>query len=116
MIPELLVIPVSDLAMSRAFYEKTFGFHVVAQVRRAANAGGFIDMQVPGTPLTARISDEGDMPLGSAQGAILTVTDIEAARSYIAARGAAIGAAHAEWGTNFTVADPDGNRWIIRQG
>jgi catechol 2,3-dioxygenase-like lactoylglutathione lyase family enzyme len=115
MIPERLTIPVSDPSAARTFYARAFGFRMAGHGRLAANDSASIDMDVPGAALTVRLVDAAaGLPIGSSQGAILKVADLEAARAHLRREGVRAGETEeGRFGRYFQVADPDGNGWLI---
>ena len=125
---ELVIIPVTDIDRSKAYYEQ-LGFDCDTDHR----AGDFRVVQVTppgsacsvgfGTGITAAEP-------GSAQGLHLVVTDIEAAVADVRERGIEVsdpfhfGAEgkvdgvdpqRQDYGTFAELADPDGNIWLIQE-
>jgi catechol 2,3-dioxygenase-like lactoylglutathione lyase family enzyme len=135
---EVVVIPVSDIDRAKEFYER-LGWRLDANVAR----DGFRLIQITppgsgcsiqfGTTLTSAAP-------GSASGLYLIVSDIEAARAELIARGAevsevfheeqlgarfhAVGASdrlsglapeHQSYGSFATFEDPDGNGWVFQE-
>lgn len=136
---EVVVIPVSDVERAKEFYTK-LGWHLDAdfpfdngfRVIQFTPAGSGCSIQF-GTKITSAAP-------GSAQGLYLIVSDIEAARDEIAARGIAVSEVfhagtpgaqfqsdekggrisglapdHASYRSFATFSDPDGNGWLIQE-
>lgn len=134
---EVLVIPVGDVDKAKAFYEQ-LGFRLDADF---SSSDDFRVVQVtpPGSQASIIFGKgvSAGAP-GSAQGLHLVVTDIEAAREELVARGADVsevwhdadGIFHhagdanrvpgphperASYGSFLSFSDPDGNGWIVQE-
>ena len=136
---EAVVIPVSDVDRSKKFYgrlgwrlDADFGFD---------NGFRVVQFTPPGSPASVQFGTNiTTAAAGSAQGLYLVVSDVEAARSELAARGVEVSAVfHAESpGAQFkpgdttgrvpgpaddratynsfaTFSDPDGNTWLLQE-
>jgi catechol 2,3-dioxygenase-like lactoylglutathione lyase family enzyme len=113
MIGEHLMIPVMNQSKARAFYAEALGFVVIGTGRMAANLPERTEMRVPGAPLSVTLVDASEtLPVGSLQGAILEVGDINIAARHLASRGIALVPQGAR---QFSIKDPDGNGWVIKQ-
>jgi catechol 2,3-dioxygenase-like lactoylglutathione lyase family enzyme len=128
---EVVVIPVADLERSKRFYS---GLNWRLDADFSAE-GGFhgIQMTPPGSPCSIHFgSGLTTVKPGSAQGMYLVVSDIEAARADLIARGAdvsdifhrlgpgqpAIKGRHpqgATYSSFATFSDPDGNSWLLQE-
>src|ERR1700716_159702 len=136
---EVIVIPVADVDRSKAFYSKLgwrldadFSFDNGFRVVQFTPPGSGCSVQF-GTNITSAAP-------GSAQGVYLIVSEIEAGRDELVARGAKIsevfhagtpgaqfqrndtsgrvsGSApdHASYGSFATFSDPDGNSWLLQE-
>jgi catechol 2,3-dioxygenase-like lactoylglutathione lyase family enzyme len=135
---EVVVIPVADADRAKEFYQRLgwrldadFAFDNDFRVVQLTPDGSPASVQF-GTKITAAAP-------GSAPGMYLIVSDIEAARADIAARGVAISevfhpgapgaqfardgadrvtgpdADHATYGSFATFSDPDGNEWLLQE-
>jgi len=135
---EVVVIPVSDVERAKAFYEglgwrldADFPFENGFRVVQFTPPGSGCSLQF-GTKMTSAVP-------GSAQGLYLIVSDIEAARNELAARGAEVSevfhpgtpgaqfqpdgsgrvsgpaADHATYSSFATFSDPDGNGWLLQE-
>ena len=134
---EVVVIPVGDPDRSKKFYE-VLGWRLDADF---AFDNGFrvIQFTPPGSAASVQFGSKITVAApGSARGLYLVVSDIEAARAALAARGVEIsdvfhpgapGAqfaedgdrvggsdpAHASYGSFATFSDPDGNEWLLQE-
>jgi catechol 2,3-dioxygenase-like lactoylglutathione lyase family enzyme len=136
---EAVVIPVSDVDDAKAFYE-SLGWRLDADF---AFDNGFrvVQFTPPGSPCSMQFgSNITSAAPGSARGLYLVVSDIEAARNTLVARGVevsevfhpetpgaqfqpdgssgrAAGPAdeRASYGTFATFSDPDGNGWLLQE-
>ena len=136
---EVVVIPVSDVDRAKRFYaslgwrlDADFAFDNGFRVVQFTPAGSGCSVQF-GTRITSAAP-------GSAQGLYLIVSDIEAARGELAARGAGISEVfhaatpgaqfrrddmsgrvsgpapdHASYSSFATFSDPDGNSWLLQE-
>ncbi|MEV0285909.1 MULTISPECIES: VOC family protein [unclassified Kribbella] len=135
---EAVVIPVTDVDKAKAFYEQLdwrldvdFAFD---------NGFRVVQFTPPGSPASVQFgSNITTAEPGSAQGLYLIVSDIEAARSELAARGVEVSEAfhpatpgaqfqaddsgrvngpadeRASYGSFATFTDPDGNGWLLQE-
>lgn len=128
---EVVVIPVADVERSKRFYGG-LGWRLDADFTAE---GGFhgIQMTPPGSPCSIHFgSGLTTAKPGSAQGMYLVVSDIEAARADLIARGAtvtkifhrlgpgqpAVDGRHpqgASYSSFATFGDPDGNTWLLQE-
>jgi catechol 2,3-dioxygenase-like lactoylglutathione lyase family enzyme len=135
---EVVVIPVADVDRAKAFYgglgwrlDADFPFDNGFRVVQLTPPGSGCSIQF-GTSMTAAEP-------GSAQGLYLVVSDLEAARSELAARGADVSevfhaespsaqfrpdgsgraggpaADHSSYSSFATFRDPDGNSWLLQE-
>lgn len=111
---ELVALPVTDVDRAKAFYEQA-GFnadhdHSVSDEIR------FVQLTPPGSHCSIAIGKGlTDAEPGSVQGMQLVVSDIEAAREDLTARGLDVGEVqHFPWGGFVFFTDPDGNRWAVQ--
>ena len=134
---EVVVIPVSDVDSAKEFYG-SLGWRLDADV---ASGDGFrlIQFTPPGSGCSIQFGTNlTSATPGSAQGLYLIVSDIEAARDELLARGVEVsevfhegaggarfhhgngrvsGAApdHSSYGSFADYGDPDGNRWLLQE-
>ena len=136
---EVIVIPVSDVDRAKQFYAKLgwrldadFKFDDGFRVVQFTPPGSECSVQF-GTKMTSAVP-------GSAQGTYLVVSEVEAARAALVARGIEISDAfhsaapgaqfqpigfsgrvsgpapdHASYGSFATFSDPDGNSWLLQE-
>ena len=126
---ELVVLPVTDVDRAKDFYEKA-GFRVDVD-HRAGETFRVVQLTPPGSECSITIGT-GVTPSapGSAQGLHLVVTDIEAARDDLVARGVdvskpfhfgpegqieGVDPQRQDYGTFASFADPDGNGWLLQE-
>jgi catechol 2,3-dioxygenase-like lactoylglutathione lyase family enzyme len=124
---EVVVVPVSDVDRSKAFYSEQVGFNVDVD---DAPAEGFriVQMTPPGSACSVTIG-KGliDSTPGSLKGLQLVVSDVDAARQQLVDRGVQVTAVrHFEngewvdghggpWNSFVFFDDPDGNSWTIQE-
>ena len=124
---EVIAIPVSDVDRAKAFYGG-LGWTLDADFIVGKDFRA-VQLTPPGSPCSIHLSTTA-VP-GSAQGMFLVVSDIEAARKEILARGVDVSEAfhfdadhHAvpgldparrSYGSYASFNDPDGNRWVLQQ-
>jgi catechol 2,3-dioxygenase-like lactoylglutathione lyase family enzyme len=129
---ELVLIPVTDVDRAKAFYTENLGFNLDVDT---APVEGFrvVQMTPPGSACSITIGTGiTDAAPGSYRGTHLVVSDIEAARAELVARGVAVSEVrhfdrergqwqpgvdptHAEYGSFADFSDPDGNTWVLQE-
>src|SRR5215203_3068265 len=124
---EVVAIPVSDIDRAKAFYER-LGWTLDADFWIGKDFRA-VQLTPPGSPCSIHLAPAA-VP-GSAQGMFLVVSDLEAARMELIARGVEVtdvfhfdGDHHAQPGPDpqagsynsfATFSDPDGNRWLLQE-
>jgi len=124
---EVVGIPVSDIDRSKAFYE-SLGWTVDADFTAGKDFRA-VQMTPPGSPCSVHLDKKG-VP-GSAHKMFLVVSDMEAARRDLIARGADVSEAfhfdgerhpvpgldaeRRSYGSYASFADPDGNEWVLQE-
>ena len=117
---EVVIVPVSDLDRSIAFYRDQVGFDLdhdtrnehmhVAQLTPRGSGCSIVIGDLPG---------QQDMEPGSLKGLQLVVSDAQAAREQLISRGVEASEIQVfderDGGTLFGFADPDGNSWAVQQ-
>ena len=117
---EVVIVPVSDLQRSIAFYRDQVGFDLdhetenehmhVAQLTPRGSGCSIVMGTLPG---------QTEMAPGSLKGLQLVVSDAAAAREELLSRGIEAGEISVfderDGGTFFGFADPDGNTWAVQQ-
>jgi len=136
---EVVVIPVSDADRAKEFYEG-LGWRLDAD-RAAGDSFRIVQLTPPGSGCSIQFGTGlTSAAPGSAQDLYLTVSDIEAARADLVARGAEVGEVfhegtpgarfqpdgsdgrvsgpapeHASYGSFVSFSDPDGNSWLLQE-
>ncbi|WP_331375786.1 VOC family protein [Sinorhizobium chiapasense] len=128
---EVIVIPVSDVDRAKRFYGG-LGWRLDADFA-VGDAFRVVQFTPPGSPSSVHFGKGiTSAAPGTASGAFLVVTDIEAARAELIARGAevseifhregpgqpAVSGRHPERGSYrsyATFTDPDGNGWLVQE-
>ncbi len=124
---EVIVVPVSDVDRSKAFYSEQLGFtvdvdHAMSEELRV------VQLTPPGSACSVTIGQGlSQMEPGSLKGLQLVVSDVEAAREQLAARGVAVSPVrHMDngewkdgkgepWNSFIFFDDPDGNSWTVQE-
>ena len=135
---EVVVIPVSDVDRSKEFYGQ-LGWRLDADVA-LDNGFRIVQLTPPGSGCSIQFGTKiTSAAPGSAEGLYLIVSDVEAARETLLARGAQVGEVfhedalgarfepgasgrlagpapdHGTYGSFATFVDPDGNRWLLQE-
>ena len=113
---ELIGVPVSDVDRAKSFYTEKAGF-VADHDHRVNDEIRFVQLTPPGSACSIVIG-EGivDTPPGSAQSLQMVVSDVEAARAELVARGVDVTEIQDfDWGSFVFFGDPDGNGWAVQQ-
>ena len=125
---ELVVVPVSDVDRAKAFYLEQAGFDLLVD-HRAGEDFRVVQLTPPGSSCSIALMRNTDAP-GSLQGLHLVVSDIDAARSELVARGTPVGDVYhfeegtqvagpdptrADYGSFLSFSDPDGNGWLVQE-
>jgi catechol 2,3-dioxygenase-like lactoylglutathione lyase family enzyme len=124
---EVIAIPVSNIDRAKAFYAG-LGWSVDADFMVGKDFRA-VQLTPPGSPCSIHLSTTA-VP-GTAQGMLLVVSDIEAARNELIARGVEVSPVFhfdgdhrpvpgldpqlQSYGSHASFADPDGNRWVLQQ-
>lgn len=127
---ELIVVPVSDVDRAKAFYSEQLGFNVDVD-HRAGESFRVVQLTPPGSACSITIGvGLSQVAPGTYQGLHLVVDDIEAARAELVGRGVEVsepfhfGAegqtpglhpTRDDYGTFLSLADPDGNGWLVQE-
>jgi catechol 2,3-dioxygenase-like lactoylglutathione lyase family enzyme len=112
---ELVAIPVSDVDRAKAFYTEKAGFNADHDIT-VSDEIRFVQLTPPGSACSITLGTGiSDAPFGSARAQIV-VSDIQAARAELIARGVeASDVQEFPWGSFVFFSDPDGNRWAVQQ-
>jgi catechol 2,3-dioxygenase-like lactoylglutathione lyase family enzyme len=124
---ELVVVPVTDVDRAKAFYSDRCGF-VVDVDQSFGDAFRVVQLTPPGSACSISIGKGlGDSEPGSMQGLQLCVSDIDATRAELVARGLELTPVRhidngewldgpgGPWNSFMFFKDPDGNGWAIQE-
>ena len=124
---EVVVVPVSDVNRSKQFYSEQLGFKVDVD-HRPNEHFRVVQVTPPGSACSVTFGTGlADMPPGSLKGLQLVVSDVEAARAELAARGVEVSTVKhfedgamaegpgGDWNSFIFFSDPDGNAWAVQQ-
>jgi len=124
---EVVVIPVSDVDRSKAFYADKLGF-VVDVDQSFGDEFRVVQMTPPGSACSVTIGKGlNDAVPGSVKGMQLVVSDVAACREELAGRGldvtpvrhndagAWVDGPGGPWNSFIFFDDPDGNSWTIQE-
>jgi predicted enzyme related to lactoylglutathione lyase len=117
---EVVVLPVSDIDRSIAFYRHQVGFQLDHDTRNEHMH--VVQLTPPGSGCSIVFGDlpsQRQMTPGSMRGLQLVVADADAAREDLIARGVDVSELtvfdERDGGTFFGFSDPDGNTWAVQQ-
>lgn len=124
---EVVTIPVSDVERAKRFYSEQVGF-VVDLDTQLNDETRVVQLTPPGSGCSIHLHT-GNLAMapGSLQGLMLVVSDVDAARAALVARGAEVspvqhyeGAVLVEgrggdWNSLVFFSDPDGNAWTVQE-
>ena len=117
---EVVVIPVSDIDRSVAFYRDQVGFHLDHDTHNEHMH--VVQLTPPGSGCSIVFGDlpsQNEMAPGSVKALQLVVSDAATARQELADRGVEVGdlmvMAPTDGGTFFGFNDPDGNSWAVQE-
>jgi catechol 2,3-dioxygenase-like lactoylglutathione lyase family enzyme len=117
---EVVVLPVSDIGRSVAFYRDQVGFHLDHDTENEHMH--VVQLTPPGSGCSIVFGDlpaQREMQPGSIKGLQLVVSDAAAARQELLDRGVAASElmvlAESDGGTFFGFEDPDGNSWAVQE-
>ncbi len=117
---EVVILPVSDIGRSTAFYRDQVGFHLDHDTK--TEQMHLVQLTPTGSGCSIVFGDlpaQQEMAPGSIRGLQLVVSDIEAARQELIDRGVEVSETvvfdERDGGTFFGFSDPDGNTWSVQQ-
>jgi catechol 2,3-dioxygenase-like lactoylglutathione lyase family enzyme len=112
---ELIMVPVTDVDVAKAFYEKV-GF-VVDHDQTPSDDIRFVQLTPPGSACSIAIGRGlTEMVPGSLDNLQMVVADADETLAELRARGVeASDVQDLEWGRFVGFADPDGNQWALQQ-
>ena len=117
---EVVVLPVSDIDASIAFYRDKVGFHLDHDTENEFMHVAQLTPRGSGCSIVlGNLPSQNQMAPGSLHGLQLVVADAEAARAELVSRGVDASEItvfdERDGGTFFGFADPDGNTWAVQQ-
>jgi len=117
---EVVIVPVSDLDASIAFYRDKVGFDLDHDTRNEHMHIAQLTPRGSGCSIViGSLPSQNEMAPGSLRGLQLVVADAEAARTELLSRGVEASEItvfdERDGGTFFGFADPDGNTWAVQQ-
>jgi catechol 2,3-dioxygenase-like lactoylglutathione lyase family enzyme len=125
---EVVTLPVSDVDRAKSFYVEKAGFHLDVD-HRAGEDFRIVQCTPPGSACSFTLMRNHDAP-GSVHGLTLVVSDIEAARGELVARGVeasdffhftdggqqpGLDPDRGDFESFFEFADPDGNSFLVQE-
>jgi catechol 2,3-dioxygenase-like lactoylglutathione lyase family enzyme len=117
---EVVVLPVSDIERSVAFYRDQVGFHLDHDTQNEHMH--VVQLTPPGSGCSIVFGDlpaQNQMTPGSMKALQLVVSDAGAAHRELSDRGVEVGElmviAESDGGTFFGFQDPDGNSWAVQE-
>lgn len=117
---EVVILPVSDIDRSIAFYRDRVGFHLDHHTTNEHM--NVVQLTPPGSGCSIVFGDlpsQNEMAPGSMHGLQLVVSDAEVAREELLERGVEASEIvvfdERDGGTLFGFTDPDGNTWAVQQ-
>jgi catechol 2,3-dioxygenase-like lactoylglutathione lyase family enzyme len=113
---ELVILPVSDVDRSRAFYGETLGWPVDHD-QTVSEEIRFVQVTPPGSACSVAFGRGlSEMEPGSLRAIQAVVGSADEALADLTARGVeARGVAEEPWGRFVHFADPDGNSWTLQE-
>ena len=117
---EVVVVPVSDLDASIAFYRDQVGFDLDHETENEFMHVAQLTPRGSGCSIViGNLPSQSEMAPGSLKGVQLVVADAEAARAELVSRGVEASEIQVidprDGGTFFGFSDPDGNSWAVQQ-
>lgn len=125
---ELVVVPVSDVDRAKTFYIEQAGFMLDVD-HRAGEDFRVVQLTPPGSACSIALMRNADAA-GSLKGLHLVVSDLDAARAALVARGLPAGEIfhfeeggpapgpdprRANYASFFSFSDPDGTAWLVQE-
>jgi catechol 2,3-dioxygenase-like lactoylglutathione lyase family enzyme len=114
---EVVVLPVADVDRAKAFYVDQVGFELDHDMQLHTSMR-IVQLTPPGSACSIVIGTGlgHTMQPGAIQGLHLVVSNIEAVRDALAARGVAVSAVDDMGGVKYVhFSDPDGNSWALQE-
>jgi catechol 2,3-dioxygenase-like lactoylglutathione lyase family enzyme len=124
---EVVQVPVTDVDRAKHFYSEQVGFLVDLDIQ-ISDEVHIVQLTPPGSGCSIHLSSGiHNMPPGVLEGLQLVVSDIEAARSELVARGVKVSPVQhvessewvegrgGEWNSFVFFSDLDGNGWVLQE-
>ena len=113
---ELVAVPVTDVDRAKAFYVDQVGFNADHD-HRVSDTLRFVQLTPPGSACSIVLGTGiTEMAPGSQKGLQVVVSDADAVRDQLRARGVdASDVDEQPWGRFVYFSDPDGNTWAAQQ-
>jgi catechol 2,3-dioxygenase-like lactoylglutathione lyase family enzyme len=113
---EVVFLGVTDVDKAKAFYVDQVGFHADHDVQ-VNESLRFVQLTPPGSACSVAFGQGvTDMEPGSQRGVMIVVSDVQAAREQLLARGVeASDIDEQPWGSFVRFSDPDGNTWALQE-
>ena len=124
---EVVIVPVSDVERAKHFYAEQVGF-AVDHDTHISDALRIVQLTPPGSGCSIVIgAGLTDMAPGSLKGLQLVVSDVDAARAQLLARGVEVSPVKhneggnwvegrgGDWNSFIFFNDPDGNAWTVQE-
>jgi catechol 2,3-dioxygenase-like lactoylglutathione lyase family enzyme len=124
---EVVQVPVTDVDRAKHFYSEQVGFLVDLDTQ-ISDEVHIVQLTPPGSGCSIHLSSGiHNMPPGVLEGLQLIVSNIEAARSELVARGVKVSPVQhveggewvegrgGEWNSFVFFSDPDGNGWVLQE-
>jgi catechol 2,3-dioxygenase-like lactoylglutathione lyase family enzyme len=112
----IVSVPVSSQKHARDFYVDVMGFELKREgtIDKKRN---WVQLALPKDDTSITLVTWLDtMPPGSLRGIVINTDDIETYHAELVGKGVSPSKiSTAPWGSYFTVADPDGNSWLVQQ-
>ena len=116
---EVVVLPVSDIDRSVAFYRDQVGFDLDHDTTTEHMHVVQLTPAAPAAPSSSAICPQREMEPGSMKGLQLVVADAAAARAELVSRGVEasepVSFGDQDGSTFFGFSDPDGNTWAVQE-
>lgn len=115
---ELVLLPITDVDRSIAFYRDQVGFALDHDIE-PGNGMRVVQLTPPGSACSVGFGvgmGDPSVPPGSVRNVHLVVDDVAAARSALADRGVQVSDVQDMGGVKYAFfADPDGNSWALQE-
>jgi catechol 2,3-dioxygenase-like lactoylglutathione lyase family enzyme len=112
---DVICLPVHDQERAKSFYTEALGFVVVRDTRGGPSHSRWIELGPEGAKTTVALVDAHTRKSrGPVEGLVLKVSNLAEFRARLGKHGLRPREIVEEtWGAHLTLADPDGNEWIL---